>query len=81
VEQTSHNARADLEGEALQIRRGTQTGVPLHVAIVGGGKACSDLLHLLDAERLSRLKIKILGFLTRAQKLPGSGTQRAWISL
>jgi len=37
------------------------------VAIVGGGKACSDLLHLLDAERLSRLNIKILGFLTKAR--------------
>jgi PAS domain S-box-containing protein len=71
VEQTSHNARADLEGEALQIRRGTQTGVPLHVAIVGGGKACSDLLHLLDAERLSRLKIKILGVFDKSPEAPG----------
>ncbi len=71
MEQTSHNAKADLEGEALQIRRGTQAGVPLHVAIVGGGKACSDLLHLLDAERLSRLKIKILGVFDKSPEAPG----------
>jgi PAS domain S-box-containing protein len=33
----------------------------LGVAIVGGGRACHDLLRLLDEERLSRLKMKILG--------------------
>jgi len=55
----------------LQLRRGTQAERPLHVAIVGGGKACSDLLHLLDAERLSRLKIKILGVFDKSPEAPG----------
>jgi len=55
----------------LQLRRGTQAERPLHVAIVGGGKACLDLLHLLDAERLSRLKIKILGVFDKNAEAPG----------
>jgi two-component system NtrC family sensor kinase len=71
VEQARHNAEAHVPSEALQIRRGTQAGVPLHVAIVGGGKACSDLLHLLDAERLSRLKMKILGVFDKSPEAPG----------
>jgi len=71
VEQSSHSAKADLSSDALQIRRGTQAGFPLHVAIVGGGKACSDLLHLLDAERLSRLKMKILGVFDKSPEAPG----------
>ncbi len=34
---------------------------PLKVAIVGGGEACYSLLKLLDDERLSRLRMTILG--------------------
>ena len=55
----------------MQLRRGTQAERPLQVAIVGGGKACLDLLHLLDAERLSRLKIKILGVFDKNAEAPG----------
>jgi two-component system NtrC family sensor kinase len=43
------------------IRRGQQADIPLNAAIVGGGKACYDLLQLLDQDRLSRMKMKILG--------------------
>src|SRR4030043_465057 len=71
MEQARHNAEAHTPSETLPIRRGTQAGLPLHVAIVGGGKACSDLLHLLDAERLSRLKIKILGVFDKSPEAPG----------
>jgi len=35
--------------------------LPLNAVIVGGGKACHDLLRLLDKDRLSRLKLNILG--------------------
>jgi len=45
----------------LQIRRGTQSRVPLKVAIIGGGQACDDLLTLMVDERLGRLNIEILG--------------------
>ena len=45
----------------LQIRRGTQSRVPLKVAIIGGGQACDDLLTLMMDERLGRLNIEILG--------------------
>jgi two-component system NtrC family sensor kinase len=47
--------------ESVKIRRGEQANVLLGVAIVGGGRACCDLLRLLDEDRLSRLKIRILG--------------------
>lgn len=41
--------------------RGEQDDIPLNVAIVGGGKACHNLLSVLDSDRLARLKLKILG--------------------
>jgi len=71
VGQTLHNAKAAVPAEVPKIRRGTQAELPLHVAIVGGGKACLDLLHLLDAERLSRLKMKILGIFDKSPEAPG----------
>ncbi len=45
----------------VQIRRGTQSQVPLRVAIIGGGQACDDLLTLMVDEKLGRLNIEILG--------------------
>jgi two-component system NtrC family sensor kinase len=47
--------------EPPKIRRGEQANIPLGVAVVGGGRACYDLLRLLDEDRLSRLKMRILG--------------------
>ncbi len=55
----------------MKIRRGEQANVPLGVALVGGGRACYDLLRLLDKERLSRLKMKILGVSDVNQDAPG----------
>ncbi|MFC1533812.1 ATP-binding protein [Thermodesulfobacteriota bacterium] len=43
------------------IIRGNQANVILNAAIVGGGKACLNLLQLLDKDRSSRLRIKIIG--------------------
>jgi two-component system, NtrC family, sensor kinase len=71
VEQARQKTSTDAPSEAQQIRRGTQAGIPLHVAIVGGGKACSDLLHLLDPDRLSRLNLKILGVFDKSPEAPG----------
>ena len=71
MEQARRNTSTDVPSEALQIRRGAQAGLPLHVAIVGGGKACFDLLRLLDSERLSRLKMKILGVFDKSPEAPG----------
>ncbi len=71
MEQALQNASAQTPGDAPPIRRGTQAGLPLHAAIVGGGKACSDLLHLLDTERLSRLNMKILGVFDKRPDAPG----------
>ena len=47
--------------EAMTLIRGKQAEETLNVAIVGGGKACYNLLKILDENRQSRLKIKILG--------------------
>ena len=41
------------------IRRGAQSGVPLKAAIIGGGKACDDLLSLLSHDSLSRLNMEV----------------------
>ena len=49
------------EGKVYPVRRGAQSRVPLKAAIIGGGKACADLLTLLSDERLTRLKMEILG--------------------
>jgi PAS domain S-box-containing protein len=51
--------------------RGDQADLPLNVAFVGGGKACYDLLQMLDNERLSRLKMKILGVVDVNPQAPG----------
>jgi two-component system NtrC family sensor kinase len=71
VEDPRHKVNLDGVTAALQIRRGTQAELLLNVAIVGGGKACSDLLHLLDPERLASLKMKILGVFDRSPDAPG----------
>jgi two-component system NtrC family sensor kinase len=71
VEEPRHKIHPDSPTGALQIRRGTQAERLLNVAIAGGGKACSDLLHLLDAERLSILKMKILGVFDKSPDAPG----------
>ncbi len=71
MEEARQKTSTDGPSEAQQIRRGAQAGLPLHVAIVGGGKACLDLLHLLDEERLSRLNMKILGVFDRSSDAPG----------
>jgi len=54
-----------------QIFRGRQAKIPLNVAIVGGGNACYNLLQLLDENRLSRLKMKILGISDRNPRAIG----------
>ena len=55
----------------VHIIRGKQADVNLNVAIVGGGMACYNLLLILDKERLSRLKMKILGVADRNEDAPG----------
>ena len=57
--------------EPAKIVRGQQADMPLNVAFVGGGKACYDLLKLLDKARLSRLKMKILGVADTNPRAPG----------
>ncbi len=55
-----------------QILRGNQAAdFPLHVAIVGGGKACLNLLQILKQERLSRLNMKLLGVCDLDPSAPG----------
>jgi PAS domain S-box-containing protein len=57
--------------ESARVIRGDQADMPLNVAFVGGGKACYDLLQMLDNERLSRLKMKILGVVDVNPQAPG----------
>jgi len=59
------------DSETLQIRRGAQSTVYLKAAIIGGGKACDDLLVLLSNERLNRLNMEILGVADPDPEAPG----------
>jgi two-component system, NtrC family, sensor kinase len=63
--------KTDQAVEPVKIRRGEQANVPLGVALVGGGRACYDLLRLLDKDRLSMLKMRILGVSDVNQDAPG----------
>jgi PAS domain S-box-containing protein len=56
---------------APRIRRGAQSRVPLRAGIIGGGKACDDLLTLLSDERLNRLNMEILGVADLDLEAPG----------
>ncbi len=64
----SESRRSD---ESAKIIRGKQAEIPMNVAIVGGGKACQNLLKILDEERLSRLRLKLLGVSDRDSEAPG----------
>ena len=57
--------------DKAEIVRGEQAKKPLNVAIVGAGKACYNLLHILDEERLSRLSMKIMGVADKNSNAPG----------
>jgi PAS domain S-box-containing protein len=57
--------------ESAGVFRGDPADMPLNVAFVGGGKACYDLLQMLDNKRLSRLKMKILGVVDINPQAPG----------
>jgi PAS domain S-box-containing protein len=57
--------------ESAKIVRGDQAKVPLNAAIVGGGKACYNLLQILDEVRLKRLNMKILGVADTDPEAPG----------
>ncbi|MBU0736076.1 MAG: PAS domain S-box protein, partial [Proteobacteria bacterium] len=57
--------------EAAQLIRGKQAAKSLNVAIVGGGKACSSLLKILDEDWQSSLKMKILGVADVNPEAPG----------
>jgi PAS domain S-box-containing protein len=63
--------------KAAGLIRGRQAEVPLNVAIVGGGKACFDLLRILDKDRLTRLRIRILGVSDLNPDAPGFRHARA----
>jgi hypothetical protein len=55
-----------------KILRGDQAAdFPLHVAIVGGGNACLNLLQILKQDRLSRLNMRLLGVCDVDPTAPG----------
>ena len=58
---SSVKSKSGVFDEAITLIRGKQAEETLHVAIVGGGKACYNLLKILDENRQTRLKMKILG--------------------
>ncbi|MBN2122927.1 MAG: PAS domain S-box protein [Deltaproteobacteria bacterium] len=65
------NLRDEDRDPPVVIRRGKQAKTLLRAAIVGGGRACCNLLQLLDEERLSRLGMRILGVFDVNPDAPG----------
>jgi two-component system NtrC family sensor kinase len=57
--------------DLVKVIRGQQAEMPLNVAFVGGGKACLNLLEILEKERLTRLKMKILAVADINPQAPG----------
>ncbi|MBW1782765.1 MAG: PAS domain S-box protein [Deltaproteobacteria bacterium] len=57
--------------EPVTLIRGEQADQPLRVAIVGGGKACYNLLKVLNSNQPSRLNIAILGVADTNPEAPG----------
>ncbi len=54
-----------------ELIRGEMSKRHLNVAIVGGGRACKNLLNILDDERQSRLKVHLLGVADMNPDAPG----------
>jgi PAS domain S-box-containing protein len=71
MKKASLKSRSEGMSKSIQIIRGKQADLPLNVAIVGGGMACLNLLKVLDKDRLSRLKMKLLGISDRDPDAPG----------
>ena len=76
MKSTAFSSPIDGFGESIEIIRGKQAGLPFNVAIVGGGRACYHLLKILDDDRLSRLKMKILGISDVNPEAPGISLAR-----
>ena len=62
---------SDPPRDSIQFLNRKGADASLRVAIVGGGKACLDLLQILDKNRLKRLNMKILGVSDKNPKAPG----------
>jgi len=71
----NRDSSLDKSAPAL-IRRGAQSRVPLKAAIIGGGKACDDLLILFSQERLKRLDMEIVGVADPDPNAPGLSRAR-----
>lgn len=53
------------------LSRGAQANLPLKAAIIGGGKACENLLTILSRERLHLLNMEVLGVADPNPQAPG----------
>ncbi len=71
MKKSSIKSNSEKSHKPFHIDIGKETEIPLNAVIIGGGKACYNLLRILDQERLSRLKMKILGVLDLESDGPG----------
>jgi PAS domain S-box-containing protein len=66
-----------MNGDHRLIKRGAQSQITLRAAIIGGGNACHNLLTLLSDDRLTQLKLKIVGVADPNPDAPGIARARA----
>jgi len=67
----SLKSQPEKTGNSIKVISERHTKKSLNVAIIGGGKACHDLIKLLDKDRLSRLNMKIIGVCDINTEAPG----------
>lgn len=58
-------------GNSIKVISRRHPKTSLNVAIIGGGKACHDLVQLLDKDRLLKLNMKIMGVCDFNTEAPG----------
>ena len=65
------NPTSDSRNTIPRIQRGEQARKVLNAAIIGGGKACYNLIQFLVEDRLGGLRIRILGVSDLNPDAPG----------
>ena len=68
---TSLKSQPEKTGDSIKVISERHAKKLLNVAIIGGGKACHDLIKLLDKDRLSRLNMEIMGVCDINTEPPG----------
>jgi len=71
MKSVSTKSQSDKKDNPIKIVSRKHPKTHLNAAIIGGGKACHDLIRLLDKDRLLKLNMKIMGICDLNTEAPG----------